>query len=208
MKKKFLSIFLIFSFLFFISTSIGSSKNESAEQYAQSLGIEKSAIKIISRLDKDNQFDELEKDFITWLASQDKKSQFKLAFKYAFDGEISAPEMSEILSTPITKNTESKKTSSIKSEIEYLILDDFENKKITKENKWSLGKRKITHGNISEQNVYIDTKTGVEKNGSSLCMEYSMPTKDRIMENSCMLTSFCLGRAKKIWLDLMEFLFL
>jgi len=137
MKKKLFLIFLIFSFLFFISTSIGSSKNESAEQYAQNLGIEKNAIKIISRLDRDNHFDELEKDFITWLASQDKKSQFKLAFKYAFDGEISAPEMSEILSTPITKNTKSEITSSPKSEIEYLMLDDFENKKITEENEWS-----------------------------------------------------------------------
>lgn len=197
MKKKFLLIFLIFSFLFLISASMGSSENESAEQYAQSLGIEKSAIKIISRLDRDNQFDELEKDFITWLASQDKESQFKLAFKYAFDGEISASEISEILSTPINKNIESEKTSSPESKIEYLMLDDFENKKITEENRWSLGKRKILHGNVSEQNVYIDTKTGVEKNGSSLCMEYSMPAKDRIMENACMTSSICLKKVKK-----------
>jgi len=76
------------------------------------------------------------------LASQDKKSQFKLAFKYAFDGEISASEMSEILSTPIIKNTESEKTSSSKTQVEYLMLDDFENRKITEENDWWLGKSK------------------------------------------------------------------
>jgi len=145
-----------------------------SEQYAQSLGIEKSAIKIISRLDKDNQFDELERNFITWLASQNKKSQFKLAFKYAFDGEISFKEISEISSTPISKNVERKKTSSIKSEIEYLMLDDFEDKKITEENKWGLGSN-IHHTIDAKGKAYIDHKNGVETNGSSLCIEYNIP---------------------------------
>ncbi len=187
MKKKFLLIFLIFSFLFFISAFIGISENESAEQYAQNLGIEKSAIKIISRLDKDNHFDELEKDFITWLASQDKESQFKLAFKYAFDGEISAPEMSEILSAPISGSTKSEKSLNTKSEVEYLMLDDFENRKITEENEWWLGKRKMDdEGTL--QNVYIDSKCGVEDGGggTSLCIEYQMPEKLRpFCEYSC-----------------------
>jgi len=174
MKKRFLLIFLISSFLFFISTSIVSNEENSAEQYAQNLGIEKSAIKIISRLDRDNHFDELEKNFITWLASQDKKSQFKLAFKYAFDGEISTSEMSEILSAPITKNTKSEITSSPKSEIEYLMLDDFENKKVTEENRWSLGNN-IYHTIDAKGKAYIDHKNGVETNGSSLCIEYNIP---------------------------------
>ena len=196
-KKTILKLLTTLFLLIFVLFTVIFSIENTAEQYAQNLGIEKSAIKIISRLDRDNHFDELEKNFITWLASQDKKSQFKLAFKYAFDGEISTSEMSEILSAPITKNTKSEITSSPKSEIEYLMLDDFENKKITEENDWSLGKRKIAHGNISEQNVYIDTKTGVEQNGSSLCIEYNMPTKDRIMENACMTSSICLKKAKK-----------
>ncbi len=174
MKKKFLLIFLIFSFLFFLNTSLGSSENESAEQFAQNLGIEKSAIKIISRLDKDDHFDELEKEFINWLALQDKKGQFKLAFKYAFDGEISSKEISEISSTPISKNVERKKTSSIESEIEYLMLDDFENKKITEENKWGLGSN-IHHTIDAKGKAYIDHKNGVETNGSSLCIEYNIP---------------------------------
>jgi len=172
MKKKFLLIFLIFSFLFFISISIGSCENESAEQYAQNLGIEKSAIKIVSRLDKDNQFDEREKDFITWLSSQDKNKQFKLAFKYAFDGEISTAEMSEILSTPISKNTRSEKTSSTKSEIEYLMLDDFENNTFSKD-RWGLG-RDIHQVSDAKGKAYIDHKIAVEENGSSLCIEYNM----------------------------------
>ena len=141
-KKTILKLLTTLFLLIFVLFTVIFSIENTAEQYAQNLGIEKSAIKIISRLDRDNHFDELEKDFITWLASQDKKSQFKLAFKYAFDGEISAPEMSEILSTPITKNTKSEITSSPKSEIEYLMLDDFENKKVTEENRWSLGKSK------------------------------------------------------------------
>ena len=92
MLKKLLLPFLISVFMLISITSIFALE-DTAEQYAQSLGIEKSAIKIISRLDKDNQFDELEKDFITWLASQDKESQFKLAFKYAFDGKITDEEI-------------------------------------------------------------------------------------------------------------------
>jgi hypothetical protein len=175
MKKEFLLIFLLFASIFLLNIFIVSSEENSAEQYALKLSIEKSAIKIISRLDRDNQFDELEKDFITWLASQDKGSQFKLAFKYAFDGEISAPEVSEIFSTPITKNKESEKTSSPKSEIEYLMLDDFENKKITEENKWSLGKRKGDKLR-GQQYVYIDNKHGVESHGTSICVEYKIIT--------------------------------
>jgi len=167
----FLLIFVLFTVIFALE--------DTAEQYAQSLGIEESAIKIISRLDRDNHFDELEKDFITWLASQDKESQFKLAFKYAFDGEISAPEMSEILSTPIIKKIESEKTSSPKSEIEYFMLDDFEDKKITEENKWRLGKEKMWQEGFY-QNVYIDSKNSVEDSGSSLCIAYKMPTGPRI----------------------------
>ena len=176
MKKKVLLIFLMLSLLFISDIIIVNSEENSAEQYAQNLGIEKSAIKIISRLDKDNHFDELEKDFVTWLASQYKESQFKLAFKYAFDGEISAPEMSEILSIPVLKNIESEKPSSPKLEIEYLMLDDFEDKKITEENEWSLGKRKGDEVR-GQQNVYIDNKCGVESYGSSFCMEYKMLTK-------------------------------
>ena len=84
----FLLIFVLFTVIFALE--------DTAEQYAQSLGIEKSAVKIISRLDRDNQFDELEKDFIIWLASQDKESQFKLAFKYAFDGKITDKEIAEL----------------------------------------------------------------------------------------------------------------
>ena len=173
MKKKIILNLLTF-FILLLSISTVIALENSAEQYAQSLGIEKSAIKIISRLDKDNHFDELEKDFITWLASQDKKSQFKLAFKYAFDGEVSESEISAILSTSISKNVESKKTSSIKSEIEYLMLDDFENKKITEENKWSLGSN-IHHTIDAKGKAYIDHKNGVETNGSSLCIEYNIP---------------------------------
>jgi len=106
-KKIILKLLTTLFLLIFVLFTVIFSMENTAEQYAQSLGIEKSAVKIISRLERDNHFDELEKDFITWLASQDKKSQFKLAFKYAFDGEISTSEMSEILSAPITKNTKS-----------------------------------------------------------------------------------------------------
>jgi len=176
MKKRFLLIFLLSISIFFLNIFIVSSEEDSAEQYALKLGIEKSAIKIISRLDKDNQFDELEKDFIAWLASQDKESQFKLAFKYTFDGEISVSEMSEILSTPIIKNAENEKTISSKSEIEYLMLDDFEDKKITDENEWSTGKRKGDKLK-GQQYVYIDNKYGIENHGSSICMEYKMITE-------------------------------
>ena len=175
MKKKYLfSLLISFIILPLVVSSVIALEN-SAEQYAQSLGIEKSAVKIISRLDKDNQFDEMEKDFITWLASQDKESQFKLAFKYAFDGEISAKEMSEILSTPVSKkDKESEITSGTKSEIEYLMLDDFENKKITEENNWRLGKDIHQIGGAKGK-AYIDYKIGVEVNGSSLCIEYNIP---------------------------------
>jgi len=151
MKKKLLLIFFLLTSIFLLNIFIVSSEENSAEQYA-------------SRLDRNNQFNELEKDFITWLASQDKESQFKLAFKYAFDGEISAPEMSEILSTPISKTTESEKTSSPKSGIEYFILDDFEDKKIIEKNKWRLGKEKMW-----QEGFY-----------SSLCIAYKMPTGPRI----------------------------
>ena len=162
--------------LFLLNIFIINGEENSTEQYAKNLGIEENAIKIISRLDRDNHFDELEKDFITWLASQDKDSQFKLAFKYAFDGEISASEISEILSTPITKNIVSEKTSSPKSEIEYLMLDDFEDKRITEENNWWLGKSKGDNVR-GQQNTYIDNKCGVESSGSSFCMEYKMLTE-------------------------------
>jgi len=162
----FLLIFVLFTVIFALE--------DTAEQYAQSLDIEKSAIKIISRLDKDNQFGEIEKDFITWLASQNKESQFKLAFTYAFDGEISSKEISEILSAPITKKTESEKTSSLKPGIEYLMLDDFEDKKITEENRWNLGNN-IHHTTGAEGNAFIDHKVGIETNGSSLCIEYNIP---------------------------------
>jgi hypothetical protein len=176
-KKIILKLLTTLFLLIFVLFAVIFSMENTAEQYAQSLGIEKNAIKIISRLDRDNQFDELEKDFIAWLVSQNKKEQFKIAFKYAFDGEISASEMSEILSTPVSKkDVESEITSSPKSEIEYLMLDDFENKKITEENRWWLGKTKGDNVR-GQQNTYIDNKCGVENNGSSLCMEYKMLTK-------------------------------
>ena len=178
-KKTILKLLTTLFLLIFVLFTVIFSIENTAEQYAQNLGIEKSAIKIISRLDRDNHFDELEKDFITWLASQDKKSQFKLAFKYAFDGEISTPEMSEILSTPITKNTKSEITSSPKSEIEYLMLDDFEDKKITEKNRWRFGKEKMWQEGFY-QNVYIDSKCGMEDCGSSLCIAYRMPIGPRI----------------------------
>jgi ligand-binding sensor domain-containing protein len=107
MKKKIILNLLTF-FILLLSISTVIALENSAEQYAQSLGIEKSAIKIISRLDRDNQFDELEKDFITWLASQDKESQFKLAFKYAFDGKITDEEITGL-------NLDSSKSSSTPS---------------------------------------------------------------------------------------------
>ncbi|MBU4457091.1 MAG: hypothetical protein KKA65_06345, partial [Nanoarchaeota archaeon] len=189
MKKKVFLIFLMLSLLFISDIIIVNSEEDSAEQYALSLNIEKSAVKIISRFDKDNRFDELEKDFITWLASQDKESQFKLAFKYAFDGEINASEMSEILSAPVSKNIKSEKTTSIKSEVEYLMLDDFEDKKITEENEWSLGKRKGDEVR-GQQNVYIDNKCGVESHGSSFCMEYKMLTKQNPFIGHYCVTGF------------------
>ena len=175
-KKIILKLLTTLFLLIFVLFTVIFSMENTAKQYAQSLGIEESAIKIISRLDRDNHFDELEKDFITWIASQDKESQFKLAFKYAFDGGISAPEMSEILSTPIIKNMETEKTSSPKSEIEYLMLDDFENKRITEENSWWLGKSKGDNVR-GQQNTYIDNKCGVESSGYSFCMEYKMLTE-------------------------------
>ncbi len=176
MWKRVLLIFLILSSLLLSNIIIVNSVKDSAEQYALKLGIEKSAIKIISRLDKDNHFDELEKDFITWLASQDKESQFKLAFKYAFDGKITAQEMSEILSNPISNSTESEKSTNAKSEIEYLMLDDFEDEMIIENNRWKLGKEiKEYEGTI--QNVYIDYECGAENSNSSLCLEYHMESK-------------------------------
>lgn len=105
MKKKIILNLLTSFFILLLSVSSVIALENSAEQYAQNLGIEKSAIKIISRLDKDNQFDELERDFITWLASQNKKSQFRLAFKYAFDGKITDEEIAEL-------NLDSPKSSS------------------------------------------------------------------------------------------------
>ena len=99
--KSLTTLFLLIFVLFIVIFAL----EDTTEQYAQSLGIEKSAIKIISRLDRDNHFDELEKDFITWLASQDKESQFKLAFKYAFDGKITDEEIAEL-------NLDSSKSSS------------------------------------------------------------------------------------------------
>lgn len=95
MFRKISQPFLVSVFILFSITSIFALEN-TAEQYAQSLGIEKSAVNIISKLDKDNNFDKLEKDFINWLASQDKESQFKLAFKYAFDGKITDEEITEL----------------------------------------------------------------------------------------------------------------
>lgn len=95
MLKKLLLPFLISVFIFISITSIFALE-DTAEQYAQSLGIEESAVNIISKLDKDGEFNEQERGFIDWLASQDKESQFKLAFKYAFDGKITDEEIVEL----------------------------------------------------------------------------------------------------------------
>ena len=104
MLKKLLLPFLISVFMLISITSIFALE-DTAEQYAQSLEVEESAVNIISKLDKDNYFTEQEKDFIKWLASQSKESQFKLAFKYAFDGKITDEEIAEL-------NLDSSKSSS------------------------------------------------------------------------------------------------
>jgi len=114
MFKKVLLPFFVSVFILISITSIVALE-DTAEQYAQSLGIEKSAISIISKLDKDNNFNKLEKDFITWLASQDKESQFKLAFKYAFDGKITDEEIAELN----LDSSESSSTSSVSSNVEW-----------------------------------------------------------------------------------------
>jgi len=114
MLKKILLPFLVSVFILISITSIFALE-DTAEQYAQSLGIEESAINIISKLDKDNQFGEIEKDFITWLASQNKESQFKLAFTYAFDGEITDEEIAELN----LDSTQSSSTPSISSNVEW-----------------------------------------------------------------------------------------
>jgi len=113
MFKKILLPFLVSVFILILITPV--TAENSAEQYAQSLGIEKSAISIISKLDKDNNFNKLEKDFITWLASQDKESQFKLAFKYVFDGKITDEEIAELN----LDSSESSSTSSVSGNVEW-----------------------------------------------------------------------------------------
>lgn len=104
MLKRLLLPFLISAFIFISIASIFALE-DTAEQYAQSLSIEESAVNIISKLDKDNHFAEQEKDFIKWLSSQSKEEQFKLAFKYAFDGKITDEEIAEL-------NLDSSKSSS------------------------------------------------------------------------------------------------
>jgi len=95
MFKKVLLPFFVSVFILISITSIFALE-DTAEQYAQNLGIEKSAVNVISKLDKDGEFNEQEKDFIKWLASQDKEFQFKLAFKYAFDGKVTDEEIAEL----------------------------------------------------------------------------------------------------------------
>jgi len=53
------------------------------------------------------------KDFIKWLSSQNKEEQFKLAFKYAFDGKVTDEEIAELnlgtlksSSQPVSGNAE------------------------------------------------------------------------------------------------------
>jgi len=112
MLKKLLLTFLVSVFILISITSIFALE-DTAEQYAQSLGIEKSAVNIISKLDKDGEFNEQEKDFIKWLSSQNKEEQFKLAFKYAFDGKVTDEEIAELnlgtlksSSQPVSGNAE------------------------------------------------------------------------------------------------------
>jgi len=57
MLKKLLLTFLVSVFILISITSIFALE-DTAEQYAQSLGIEKSAVNIISKLDKDGEFNE------------------------------------------------------------------------------------------------------------------------------------------------------
>jgi len=110
MLKKLLLPFLVSVFILISITSIFALE-DTAEQYSQNLGIEKSAISIISKLNKDGEFNEQERDFIKWLASQSKESQFKLAFKYAFDGKITDEEIAELN----LDSSESSSTSSVSS---------------------------------------------------------------------------------------------
>ena len=114
MFKKVLLPFFVSVFILISITSIVALE-DTAEQYAQSLGIEKSAVNVISKLDKDGEFNEQEKDFIKWLSSQNKEEQFKLAFKYAFDGKITNEEIAELnLDTP-----RSSSTSSVSNNVEW-----------------------------------------------------------------------------------------
>ncbi|MBU4457090.1 MAG: hypothetical protein KKA65_06340 [Nanoarchaeota archaeon] len=100
MKKKIILNLLTF-FILLLSISTVIALENSAEQFAISLNIDKSAVSIISKLDKDGEFNEQERDFIKWLASQNKEEQFQLAFKYAFDGKIADEEIAELnLDTP------------------------------------------------------------------------------------------------------------
>ena len=108
MKKKTILNLLISFFIFLLSISTVISLEDSAEQYAQSLGIEKSAVNIISKLDKDGEFNEQERDFIKWLATLNKEEQFKMAFKYAFDGKITTEEIADL-------NLDSSKSSTFPS---------------------------------------------------------------------------------------------
>ncbi|PKP56677.1 hypothetical protein CVT91_12465 [Candidatus Atribacteria bacterium HGW-Atribacteria-1] len=101
MKIKILLSLLISFIILLLVISTVIALEDTAEQYAHNLGIEKSAVSIISKLDKNNNFDKLERDFIKWLASQSKEEQFQLAFKYAFDGKITDGEIAELnLDTP------------------------------------------------------------------------------------------------------------
>ena len=114
MFKKVLLPFFVSVFILISITSIVALE-DTAEQYAQNLGIEKSAVNVISKLDKDREFNEQEKDFIKWLSSQNKEEQFKLAFKYAFDGKITNEEIAELnLDTP-----RSSSTSSVSNNVEW-----------------------------------------------------------------------------------------
>jgi len=101
MKIKILLSLLISFIILLLVISTVIALEDTAEQYAHNLGIEKSAVNIISKLDKDGEFNEQERDFIKWLASQNKEEQFQLAFKYAFDGKIADEEIAELnLDTP------------------------------------------------------------------------------------------------------------
>lgn len=114
MKKKIILNLLAF-FIILLSISTVIALENSAEQYAHNLGIEESAVNIISKLDKDGEFNEQERDFIKWLASQSKEEQFKLAFKYAFDGKITDEETAELnLDSP-----QSFSISSVSSNVEW-----------------------------------------------------------------------------------------